>query len=89
VSDERARWDAYLWEPGGLVLRNRWGERDLLALDIREHRETDRRETEIKHGRAEIPRPSMSVRSRQGKAPADTFRSGGPCALKSCEGVGW
>ncbi len=56
MSDEWERWNAYLWEPGGEVLRNKWGERDLLALHIREHRETDRREADIKHGRVEIPR---------------------------------
>jgi cell filamentation protein len=55
MSDERERWNAYLWEPGGRVLKNKWGERDLLALDIREHRETDRRTREIAHGKIEIP----------------------------------
>lgn len=56
MSDERARWDAYLWEPGGWVLRNKWGIRDLLTLDLAEHAETDLRAKDIAHGKVEIPR---------------------------------
>ncbi len=56
MSDERARWDAYLWEPGGWVLRNKWGIRDQLTLDLAEHGETKRREREIARGKGEIPR---------------------------------
>lgn len=56
MSDERARWDAYLWEPGGWVLRNKWGIRDQLTLDLAEHGETKRREREIARGKVEIPR---------------------------------
>ncbi len=56
MSDERERWNAYLWEPGGHVLRNEWGIRDALALATREYKETYRRRREIERGRVEIPR---------------------------------
>ena len=56
MSDERERWNAYLWEPGGYVLRNEWGIRDALALATREYKETYRRRREIERGRVEIPR---------------------------------
>jgi len=56
VRDERARWDAYLWEPGGQVLRNKWGIRDALEFAMREYRETYRRTREIERGKVEIPR---------------------------------
>lgn len=56
MSSEWERWNSYVWEPGGDVLRNKWGIRDQLALHTREHRETDLRAKGIARGRVEIPR---------------------------------
>lgn len=56
MSSEWERWNSYVWEPGGDVLRNKWGVRDQLALHTREHRETDLRAKDIARGRVEIPR---------------------------------
>lgn len=56
MSDERARWDAYLWEPGGQVLRNKWGMRNTLDFAQAEYHETYKRAREIARGKVEIPR---------------------------------
>ncbi len=51
-----ADWDSYLWEPGGSVLRNRYGERDGEALAALEYAETNKQQTKIELGLVEIPR---------------------------------
>lgn len=56
MSDERIRWDAYLWEPGGQVLRNKWGIRNALDFAQAEYHETYKRAREIARVRVEIPR---------------------------------
>lgn len=56
MSDERARWNAYLWEPGGYVLRNKWGIRGALEFAQAEYHETYKRSREIARGKVEIPR---------------------------------
>ncbi|WP_104135155.1 Fic family protein [Cryobacterium sp. Y62] len=50
------KWDAYLWEPGGRVLRNKLGEHDYAELARREHKETFKQSQKIRDGRIEIPR---------------------------------
>jgi hypothetical protein len=50
-----ASWDAYLWEPGGSVLRNLFGERDAAALAQREYAETAKQQVKIELGIVRIP----------------------------------
>ena len=56
MADRFDSWDSYLWEPGGTVLRNLYGERDGTALARREYRETGRRLDELVTGRVDVPR---------------------------------
>jgi cell filamentation protein len=49
-------WDSYFWEPGGLVLRNLYGERDGAALARREYAETNKQQTKIELGLVVIRR---------------------------------
>ncbi|MFT7712207.1 Fic/DOC family protein [Clavibacter tessellarius] len=56
MTSTSASWDAYLWEPGGSVLRNLFGERDAAALAQREYAETAKQQVKIELGVVGIPR---------------------------------
>ncbi|WP_125778271.1 Fic/DOC family protein [Antribacter gilvus] len=53
---DRRVWDSYMWEPGGDVLRNLWGERDGDVLRAREYAATAKRQLQIERGEVTIPR---------------------------------
>ncbi|MEU2043710.1 Fic/DOC family protein [Nocardia niwae] len=57
--DQDRLWQAYLWPsdvgPGETMLRNRYGLHNEEELNRREHRETAKRELEIRTGKVEIP----------------------------------
>ncbi len=56
MASQFSSWDSYFWEPGGLVLRNLYGERDGAALAQREYSETSAQQFDIERGAVSIPR---------------------------------
>ncbi|MGO1544043.1 MAG: Fic/DOC family protein [Gulosibacter sp.] len=48
--EEFNSWDSYLWEPGGAVLRNLYGERDGAALARREYAEVAKQQFKVESG---------------------------------------
>ncbi|MFD8249731.1 hypothetical protein [Nocardia sp. NPDC059691] len=55
--DHDTLWQAYLWpsDAGEMMLRNRYGLHNEAELARREHRETTKRELEIRTGKVDIP----------------------------------
>ncbi|WP_374947326.1 Fic/DOC family protein [Agreia sp.] len=56
MASQFSSWDSYLWEPGGSVLRNLYGERDGVALAQREYSETSKQQAKIELGVTPIAR---------------------------------
>jgi cell filamentation protein len=56
VPEWQQRWNQYLWEPGGTVLRNKLGLRDGNELHTAEYRIRADRQLEIQRGDVDIPR---------------------------------
>lgn len=56
VSDAKERWDAYMLQPGGDVLRNKLGLQDSTKLRSAEYRLRAVRQGELDRGEVEIPR---------------------------------
>ena len=56
VTDAKQRWDAYFWEPGGDVLRNKLDLHNSFDLRIAEYRLRAMRQGELDRGEVDIPR---------------------------------
>lgn len=56
MASQFSSWDSYFWEPGGVVLRNLYGEHDEVALAQREYSETSAQQFDIERGAVAISR---------------------------------